>query len=79
MDAARERLSELWESIDSRARAALSRSLLLPGALLHALGLSPFITQTLKRHPGFLGKMDDSTLMLRPSRRALTVGLSADF
>lgn len=75
MDIARRRISELWEVLDNHAKRQFYDSLILPKALLHALSLSPFIHQTLMRHPSFIHKLSDRHLASIPTKRSLAISL----
>jgi len=75
MEIARQRFSELWDVLDSLSRKRLSKSIFLPYALFHALSLSPFIHQTLMRHPNFIHRMSDRGLNTVPTRHSLSISL----
>lgn len=75
VDIARQRFSELWETLDTSAKRQFSNSFILPESLLHALSLSPFIHQTLMRHPSFIHQLSDRYLTSIPSKRSLAISL----
>jgi len=77
-DIARQRYHDLETLLGSRERQVLSGSVPLRRALLHALSLSPFIFQTLTRHPDFIQKLDTTRFMNPPGKRTLasTIGRS---
>ncbi len=65
VEMARSRFNELYEVLDARGRRFLQNSRILVPALLHGLGLSPFIHQGLMRHPSFILRLTD-THLVRP-------------
>lgn len=75
LEIARRRFLEFWENLNTKQRNRLANSHFLPGALFHSISLSPFIYQTLIRHPDFIVKLDDPYLRELPSRHALAISL----
>ena len=74
-DISRQRFSDLWGLLGLRTRNHLSGSPILLRSLFCALSLSPFITQTLTRHPDFLAKLTDDSLQKPFQKHSLSIGL----
>ncbi len=70
-DIAHERYIEVSEQLDQRTRRLLTDSPLLHRALLNALALSPFLFQTIMRHPGFIRKLSGTRLNNMPRKESL--------
>ena len=74
-DISRQRFADLWQLLDTQTQKRLYDSPILARVLFSALGLSPFLFQTLSRHPHFLTKLTDERLHEIPTKHALTTGL----
>ena len=75
VDIARQRFLELWESCDAKTRKEIANARILPMPLFHALSLSPFIHQSLMRHPWFLNHLTDKYLHKPAAKKAFAISL----
>ncbi len=75
VEMARHRFRELYGTLDTKGRRRLEASNLLTPALLHALGLSPFIHQSLTRYPRFIHRLDDPFLSKKIDKHSLALNV----